>query len=170
MDLHNLKMKDLVEVYNEMGPEKPAGLKTFKSCKVAIDRIDKLRAANPVPSEGFDSYQDTDDPEIEAEVAAMANEQENAPIVQPKLDGAPSKGDTFMDLTMIDEVAGKRSVIGRAICRLLLQNKESMSHKAILDKVLEAHPGAKTTVGCVSWYASKIRSAGQHLPRSKSVE
>lgn len=91
---------------------------------------------------------------------AAANEkvEKEAGIAQGPKKDAPSVG----------RIAGKGK-IGRFICAHLTQDEKVMSHKAILDALKETYPNSRTSIGCVSWYASKLRAAGIELPRSRSA-
>jgi hypothetical protein len=44
---------------------------------------------------------------------------------------------------------------------LLLREQPHESYQAILDKFHALHPEVKTSIGCVRWYASKLKKAGE---------
>jgi len=60
-----------------------------------------------------------------------------------------------------------RGAIKRLCEDMLLQadsNDEGMSYESIMDALRTAYPTAKTSVGCLRWYATKLREAGHIVP------
>ena len=53
---------------------------------------------------------------------------------------------------------GPKQGIGHMVCELILAKE--LSPKDILDTVLKTYPTAKTTMKCVYWYYSHLRSTG----------
>jgi len=60
-----------------------------------------------------------------------------------------------------------RGVIKQFCEKLLLVEDEDgigMTYESIMESLHNTHPTAKTTVGCLRWYATKLREAGQIVP------
>lgn len=135
-DLNSMKMNELVKHYNNLGPKRPAGPKTFSSKAVAIARIRSL-----MDGKGSNAGVKKEKPVDDTENRAAFN---------------------------VGSIAGKGK-IGNMIVSYLVQTDIKLTHKDILDRVKAAHPNAKTSLGCISWYATKVRNAGVKLPRKTSV-
>ena len=58
----------------------------------------------------------------------------------------------------------KKQGVGLYAKTLLLEKDPALSYKEILKKVLEKFPTAETSIKCLGWYATQLRSQGYVLP------
>lgn len=126
-------MDELVVIHNSLSPEKQATKKTFNS-KMKI--LMKIRALN---------MRDT-----------FALPEPEKPVVVPKK--ALKSVDKLFAGTM-GRPKGS-GFIGLSIS-ILLKKKPHDSYQEILEQFHADHPEVKTSIGCVRWYASKLKKAGE---------
>ena len=64
-------------------------------------------------------------------------------------------------IPLLFKTTGKKDALDRPI---------GLTHKQIVAEVLKVHPKAKTTVGCISWYQSKVKAGFKACPAGKTVD
>ncbi|GAB6141175.1 hypothetical protein JCM14076_19040 [Methylosoma difficile] len=162
-------MKELLELHNKLSPDKPATIKTFATKVKLIARIEQIKAANPIsvnmdegaiflPSKLTEATEEHIEQRIEVvedELAApetpkkaVKKAKESKPLAEPKL-----KGPTI-----------------KSVAEKLILNPAGYPYKVIVEMV-KAEIECNTTIGCVSWYANKLRKAGVKVPeRAKPIK
>ena len=63
---------------------------------------------------------------------------------------------------IVSKVSKKVSI--RSVAESLLADASGLSYEEILAAVKASFPSAKTTVGCLRWYAAHMREAGVAVP------
>jgi hypothetical protein len=152
LNLEELKMGVLVNMVNHLGGNATA--KTFSQRSKAIDRLRKLADAQGLKlAEVFD--------------AEGAVRPPKAPEPEPKADPKPAKakGEKVKGEKAKEAKPPKGPSIRSIAEGLLLevigldenQRKVGHSYEAILSKIKEQFPEAKTSIACLRWYAVHMR-------------
>jgi len=147
--LEEWSMKDLLDFYNRLVPDKPATPKTFATRGKLADRVNHILATSP---------------EI---IAQMAAEEEWYQAEQAKA----TEQHIEQCLEVIEDVppTPKKPTV-RDIAERLILDPAGFPYKVIVDMV-NTEIECNITVGCVSWYANKLRKAGVDVPaRIKSAK
>lgn len=142
-DLMLCSVADLVTLFNSHKPAKPIGPKTFNSKKKLVDKLLSLMANSPSDLD-VDSAHDSDEPPppiIDARPIASV-------IALPKTKKPRNKG-----TGRTGRPAGTAK-IGPFIMDLL---QTDLTYTEILERVQKEFPAAKTSYGCLRWYAAKVR-------------
>jgi hypothetical protein len=63
------------------------------------------------------------------------------------------------------KAAAPKKISIRLVAEALLVKAEALSYDDVLAAVKAQFPAAKTTVGCLRWYAAHMRDAGVILPK-----
>lgn len=146
LNLNGFKMNTLVSMVNELGGV--ATMKTFSQRSKAVARLMKLAAEKNVE---LDTVFDTEGNKIVAKV--------EAPVVTAK----PAKK------AKAEKVKAEKKVSIRSVAEALLvkttDGDNGLSYEEILAEVKAQFPDAKTTVGCLRWYAAHMREAGVVIPK-----
>jgi hypothetical protein len=97
-----------------------------------------------------------------SQLAALYNEHAEKPVKKfaCSKEAAIAKVQAVLpkDPTPPKKKPGPKQGIGAMVCELILEKK--LSPKDILAKVLETYPSAKTTMKCIYWYFSHLKSTG----------
>jgi len=149
LNLNTLKLNVLVSMVNELGGS--ATLKTFSQRSKAVERITKLADAQKVDLNSF----------FEADGTKRV-----APVVEaPAAEKAPKKAKTPKEPKAPKEPKISIRSVAEALLVKVAENGEGLSYEEIVATVKEQFPAAKTTVGCLRWYAVRMREAGTVLPK-----
>ncbi len=155
MELETMTMRELVDLHNDLAPDRPAGPKTFRCRAQAIERIcgilsERMGATVVAPeAAGEDALEDGDGGD-EGEATA------------PPAPAAQGPG------TRAEE--GRTSIRARAEQLLAVVSgledgqEVGLTYDEVLAAIRAEHPGCRTTVACLRWYGVRMRGGGARVP------
>ncbi|MDD5276238.1 MAG: hypothetical protein PHR16_09165 [Methylovulum sp.] len=172
MAYEEMSMKNLLELHNKLCPDNPANPKTFATKDKLIARIEHINATSIIlvdssidgefrilghkkKTEATEEHIEQRLEVVEDELAApetpkkaVKKAKKSKPLAEPKL-----KGPTI-----------------KSVAEKLILDPAGYPYKAIVEMV-KAEIECNTTIGCVSWYANKLRKAGIEVPeRTKPIK
>lgn len=155
LNLNNFNMTTLVSMVNAIGGT--ATLKTFSQRSKAVARLLKLAAEKNV---NLDATFDATGAKIETPVVTEAKPKKVKAVKEPK---APKE----KKITV-------RSVAEALLTKVTAEEDGKpvgLSYEDVLAEIKTQFPAAKTTVGCLRWYAVRMREAGVVVPkRARAVK
>ena len=153
LNLDTFKLATLVAMVNELGGN--ATIKTFSQRSKAVARLLKLAAEKNVDlNTTFDATGAKIEVKAEPVIESTDNTAAEAPVKAKKIT-VRSVAEALLT-KVVSEVDGKAT---------------GLTYEEILAEVKEQFPTAKTTVGCLRWYAVRLREAGTVLPtRPRTVK
>lgn len=152
LNLNNFKMNTLVAMVNAIGGV--ATVKTFSQRSKAVERLLKLAAEKNI---NLDTTFDADGNKIEVKLAAAPKVKAVKAPKEPKAPKVPK-----------EKKISIRSVAEALLLKVVSEEDGAavgLSYEDVLAEVKAQFPAAKTTVGCLRWYAVRQREAGVVLPK-----